>query len=577
MLLCGNFYAQELWKLRSLSLKGNEYLSANTILTTLSLKEGMLVSDVLLEVAAKKILEVYRTDGYLDASVDTILLIKDTTFQAVDVVFVFSEGKQSVIRSLQWGGDSIFPPTEMQTITTLHEGDVFRPGMLEADLYGVLKHCDEKGYPFAVVSLEAFECTELEKEIAWKIVLKLEKQAQVQLADMRIEGLKTTKEDVVRRAARIQPYQIYTADIPPQVQRRLERLRIFSTVTEPTLYLSNRTTDTLYSGGLKVQVEEGRLLTFDGMIGYVPSSSVGARGTITGLISLRFENLFGTARKFSLRWFRERAMTQEVELGYTEPWLFSLPLNSTVHFFQRRQDSTYIRNSFDFSTEYMFSEEFSIAGSFSVNTAYGIEGYGRQIIPESKTIAFGASLKYDTRNNTHTPTEGLYYFTEYATGRKIQSALAGMSATKNAMQRVVADASYYQRIVTRQVMVFDAHLRSILSSALTLSDLYLLGGATTLRGYREGQFWGSRIFWFTTEYRFLVTPRSFFFFFGDVGYYITPAIESSRTPAVSGKPYGYGGGVRFETAVGFLGVTIAFGKGDTFGTAKLHVRLSNEF
>ena len=43
------------------------------------------------------------------------------------------------------------------------------------------------------------------------------------------------------------------------------------------------------------------------------------------------------------------------------------------------------------------------------------------------------------------------------------------------------------------------------------SDLYRLGGTNTLRGYRENQFLGSRIFWSNLEYRFLLTQRTFAF------------------------------------------------------------------
>ena len=40
---------------------------------------------------------------------------------------------------------------------------------------------------------------------------------------------------------------------------------------------------------------------------------------------------------------------------------------------------------------------------------------------------------------------------------------------------------------------------------------------------------------------------------------------------------GYGAGLRVDTPLGLIGVSLAFGKGDTFGTSKLHVRLANEF
>jgi outer membrane translocation and assembly module TamA len=40
---------------------------------------------------------------------------------------------------------------------------------------------------------------------------------------------------------------------------------------------------------------------------------------------------------------------------------------------------------------------------------------------------------------------------------------------------------------------------------------------------------------------------------------------------------GYGAGARVDTPLGLIGVSLAFGKGDTFSSGKLHLRLVNEF
>jgi outer membrane protein insertion porin family len=110
-----------------------------------------------------------------------------------------------------------------------------------------------------------------------------------------------------------------------------------------------------------------------------------------------------------------------------------------------------------------------------------------------------------------------------------------------------------------------------------MSDLFRLGGASTLRGYQEGQFLGSRIVWTNLEYRFLVAPRSFFYGFVDFGYIVQPVIAAIKSAASEQSKIGYGIGVRMDSALGLIGVSFAMGEGDTFGTAKIHIRLINEF
>jgi outer membrane protein insertion porin family len=109
------------------------------------------------------------------------------------------------------------------------------------------------------------------------------------------------------------------------------------------------------------------------------------------------------------------------------------------------------------------------------------------------------------------------------------------------------------------------------------SDLFRLGGANTLRGYREGQFLGSRIAWTNLEYRFLADQRSYFFGFVDGGYVLTPDRPEVGLIRQELKKVGYGVGIRLDTPLGLIGVSLAFGEGDTFSTSKLHIRLANEF
>jgi len=139
------------------------------------------------------------------------------------------------------------------------------------------------------------------------------------------------------------------------------------------------------------------------------------------------------------------------------------------------------------------------------------------------------------------------------------------------------DLSYYLSTFFRQVIAAELHLRDFSSSTLDVSDLFRLGGASTLRGYREGQFLGSRIVWTNLEYRFLVASRSFFYGFVDVGYFVQPAIDAIRMTASEQSKIGYGIGVRLDSALGLIGVSFALGEGDTFSTSKIHIRLINEF
>jgi outer membrane protein insertion porin family len=249
-----------------------------------------------------------------------------------------------------------------------------------------------------------------------------------------------------------------------------------------------------------------------------------------------------------------------------------------IGFFQRKQDSTFVRIQYDLAADLMLTEEFSLGASFSQSNVYPSAGYGQRVIARSRTTSFGASLCYDSRDNPVTPTQGILYSTEYQSGsKKTMSSDAFPSETKSTTQRLVFDLSYYLSLFHRQVLATELHLRDFKSGASDESDLFRIGGASTLRGYREGQFSGSRLVWINMEYRFLVSPRSFFYGFVDVGYIRQPDIVTLGLKATEQSKIGYGIGVRMDSALGLIGVSFALGEGDTFSTSKIHIRLINEF
>jgi outer membrane protein insertion porin family len=139
------------------------------------------------------------------------------------------------------------------------------------------------------------------------------------------------------------------------------------------------------------------------------------------------------------------------------------------------------------------------------------------------------------------------------------------------------DFEYALSTFQRQVLVATLHGRDFRSGAIEVSDMFRLGGSNSLRGYREGQFLGSRIAWSNLEYRLLAGQRSFAFGFVDIGYIVSPSRPEARLTGEEIDRLGYGLGIRLDTPLGLIGVSLAFGQGDTFSSAKLHVRLVNEF
>jgi hemolysin activation/secretion protein len=106
------------------------------------------------------------------------------------------------------------------------------------------------------------------------------------------------------------------------------------------------------------------------------------------------------------------------------------------------------------------------------------------------------------------------------------------------------------------------------SGAIPLAETFPLGGAKTLRGYRESQFRGEKIAYANVEYRF--GEAGWFFLFDDVGTFYRPADGWT-------VKNGVGFGIRSESSLG--SVALSFGVGDqlSFEGTRIHILLVEKF
>jgi outer membrane protein assembly factor BamA len=562
--------------IRSLSVRGNSVFTGREIAGWLTSRAGAQFSQAALRGDSTLVLDSYRSQGYLGARVrfGPPFFSPDSAF--VDMTLVVEEGKQSLLSRLGVTGSVRLTEAEILDRFDLSPGAPLDQSLLERDIEALLVRYEKLGYPFARCSVDSLGGRRGSLGDSVDILLRVEEGSRMTIDEIRVEGNRETDASVITRETRLDRGEQFNPAKIDAIRGRLNRLNIFSSVADPELYVRDG------HGGLLIRVREGNTNTFDGILGYIPPAVPGASGYLTGLASVSMRNLFGTGRKLSLRWQREDRLSQEIGVRYVEPWIFSLPVNVGGGFLQRQQDSTYVRRTLDLSTELMFSEELSVSLVFSAEKVIPATDSTTvaRVVGTSETTG-GIEIQYDTRDDIYSPESGARYRTDYHFGHKsIGSVPAGTAlsaVTGGTVQRLGVDLEFFLPAFRRQVIAFGLHGREIRTGQVQQGEMYQFGGANTLRGYRENQFLGAEIAWTNAEYRFLLARRSFLFGFLDTGYYNRPQDDLLGTPSARGFKYGYGIGIRLDTPLGNMGVSFAFGQGDSFGTAKIHIGLINDF
>jgi outer membrane protein insertion porin family len=550
-------------RVRSIHISGAHAFPLHQLFDAISLTSSGIYSAAQLSYDEESILGQYHHKGYYLATVtDSVAWSNDSS--GVEITLDVEEGPQAAIGGIDFSGNITLSSKELLEHFETRPGGYLDTRVLEHDLLLVISRYERIGYPFARAEVKSID---LLTEAKLVLHIQIEEGTKIIIDEIRVAGNKETAEQVIVREARVNKYEPYNEDKVAKISRRLSRLNIFSAVSEPQIYQNAG------GGGLLITVREGNTNTFDGIIGYVPGTTGDVEGFVTGMVNVSMRNLFGTARKLNVRWQRDERQSQEIAVQYTEPWLFNLPVNMSGNFFQRQQDTMYVRRVVDVKGELPLFESVSLGGILTLENI--IPSITSTIVSESRTLTTGIELRYDSRDDILSPTSGAQYRSGYHIGRKNITGVSLHGAST--VQKINLDAEFYTEPVTHQVVAFGLHGKQTTGDNIELGDQYRLGGTTTLRGYRENQFLGSRIAWTNTEYRFLLARRSFFYGFFDTGYFYLPVDDAKSSSSVQQFKYGYGIGIRLETSLGNIGVSVALGEGDGIGQTKLHVGLINDF
>lgn len=561
-------------KLDKFQIEGNRKIGVSEIQSWFRFRKGEIIFPDAVRARSTEVLERIKERGYYFAKVDSIAFFYKEDSTKMDVQVRLTEGDRLKVKDAFIEGlskDSQNLRAELQT----RAGKDFRYQLLEEDIETIIQHFENRGYPYCKVAISELRIEKSASEGESNIVIKLQVEPGplVTIGAIEIRGNKQTKDFVVLREININRGEIYSQRKVDKISPRLLKLGYFNWVNPPRLERQRDGTEKLI-----IELAEGSQNRFDGVIGYNPPVQ-NSKGFVTGLIDVSFRNLLGTGRQIEARWERRTSKTQQLRFRYLEPWLAGLPLNAGISFEQLIQDTIYVHRELGLDLRYRFNEHLSFFTQVSRRDV-SPDSLGRVIfgLPPSHSINFAAGLTLNTLDYLPNPGKGIFYQTSFEWGRKnINDALLPSSSVNQ--KRLAVDFETYISPWRWQVLAVGLHGRQITSGeeVISITDQYRLGGARTLRGYREEQFRGSRIAWANIEYRYLLNRRSRFFVFLDGGYFFREEFRENAKIKIEDGKIGYGLGLRLDTRLGLFGVDYGLGEGDGLSNGKVHISLTNEF
>ncbi len=555
-----------------LNTVGNKNIETTQYLKWVNIKKGKLNDSTVIPFVKQRISTELNNLGFLQHKFITEIIDSsknDKYFITIEI----EEGEQTFIKLVDVNTNSKEDSTLILKYFEPLVNVPFSKFNLENQIENALNYYENNGYPFANIKVQSIVFEKVDGRNYANIYLILQKGKLSKIDKIEIKGNNKTNSSVIVNTLRFEKGELYSQQKINNIPNQLNKLRFFNKIEAPN-YLVNSKGE----GILEISLEEKNTNTFDGIIGYVPASDNNTTGYLTGFVNISLRNLFGTGRSTAIRWQQETSQTQELELKYLEPWILNYPFNLTVEFFQRKQDSTYVKRTYGGTLEFLATENISASLILESESIIPSANKAESItVFNSSSLNSGLQLKLDYRDNILAPTKGLYFISTY----KFRSKKINKNQIEGNIDQVFnnyeLDFGGYYSLFKNQVIALGLHAKEIIGKDFDISDYFQFGGANTLRGYRENQFLGNRIFWSNVEYRFMLSPQSYIFAFYDLGYFLINENISSNFPRLSDYKSGYGIGLSIETGLGIMKISYAFSEGSSITNGLIHFGLVNEF
>jgi outer membrane protein insertion porin family len=513
-----------------------EVYSPSKLRSVVGWNDGTTLQDGTIETGLARLSDFYRQSGYLfvEASART-----EPLGNGVRVVFTVREGKRARLSAFDVVGGDALANSAIRGLMRVRTDAPFDESSWQRAVDRVLDAYANRGYPFAKVTTVVGKTRP--DEGVFTLRLLVDEGPLVRIERVEFEGLTKTRPAVARRLVPVRDGERFDRRRVEATRYRLLNSGYFAEV-HPSLIQRGSAEDRVV---LRARVGEARTGRIAGVVGYAPAVGVSDTPQLTGLIEAAETNLAGTGREIGFHW--ESGETRSTRFQYREPSLFGIPLSAGIAWNAERIESS--------------RRQSGIVRVDWQNDSFWSVGVGAQFARADASAGRGFLLEsvYDRRDYRSNPSSG------WLLRVRADVVRGDLNVTRY-------DAAFeaYRRLWRRHVVGVRLNESRVRGTALPASELVYLGGASTLRGYREREFRGTSRLVGGLEYRIITGPDSRVFAFVDAG---TVGDAVARLPT----RLGFGVGANLESRGGILRLDYGLAPRTSPSKGKVHIRLGTMF
>ena len=522
---------------KRVQVEGARSVSARDVRGWLVTRSGVAVDSALLRKDVHRILKGYQARGFWRV----VVAFPRIAMRGEDatVAFAVVEGARTRVASVEVRGDLVFDQSDVLMAFGLARGMVLLDSDLDQRLDRLLRFYEDRGYPFCALRPDV----QFDSDGA-RVQVVVSPGPLVHVDAVRFEGNQTTREDILLRHISFVAGEMYDQRRVDAFVRQLQNLPFIDRVYTPELV---STGDEM---ALVIDLEESRHTRIEGVLG------MGSGQGLTGEIALDVLNFSGGGREGYALWSRQGVELSNLRVSYREPYILSSPISGwgAVEMVER---TGYVTHKF--------------GGGTDVSVGEGTRFFGgvahRRVLPDSSGLGFFESermwslesgVRFDRRGRDLSGWKA-----------EIRGEIGEVSGGIRRVQWEV-DGQVFLPVGRQSVISGRARALWVGQKGDVPQTAGIwLGGAQSLRGYREEMFWGTNAGWVNVEWRWLIGPKARLFAFVDAG-----RIEGAGSRS---WPVSYGVGLLANGRMGAVGIDYGLPRGESLGQGMVHVRMVSAF
>ncbi len=473
--------------IRDVNIIGNKHIDADDIKSELRnhVKKGPYILSFLpwfysgklkineLNSDSEKIRDMYLSRGYLDIILKEPIVSVEPDTGSIHVDFSLKEGKQYILKSLNFKNTAPFSTKEILKHMSLSLNKPFNVVALRKDIESITDMYADIGYAFADVN------PDIKKDNGYaNLTITINKGQKVYINRVEIVGNTKTRDDVIRRELKLRDGDLYSLKKINRSKTKLMKLDYFDNVKITT----KRISDNRVNMRVVVKEKPTGMLTLG--VGYGSYDKFGVKGSVSE------RNLFGTGIYGKLS-VDLSAKSSLFDLHVVDDWVYNKPISvglDVMHQKYENYDYTQKTSGFVLTTARRFwDDDLSIGIKYSLtlddivldtdNPGY----YLKQQEGSHTESSLEPFITYDTLNSSIFPTDGVRITESFR--------FAGLGGDRKYIKNILF-GEYFHKLP----LGFVGHIKAEIGYAKGLSNRdvpinrrFFLGGIDSLRGFSSGK------------------------------------------------------------------------------------------